>query len=77
MHIRCPICKREIKDAPDDLSSRPFCSPRCKTIDLGNWLSEAYRITSPLGPDDVDALDALDADALDADALTGGERKLN
>ena len=60
MHIRCPICKREIKDAPDDFPTRPFCSPRCKTIDLGNWLGEAYRITRPLGPDDVDALDGGD-----------------
>lgn len=69
MHIRCPICKREIKDAPDDFPTRPFCSARCKTIDLGNWLSEAYRITRPLGPDDVDALDE--------DDLIGGEREPN
>ena len=71
MHIRCPICKREIKDAPDDFPARPFCSARCKTIDLGNWLNEAYRITRPLGPDDVDSLDNLLMDE------TGGERKPN
>ena len=69
MHIRCPICKREIKDAPDDLPSRPFCSARCKTIDLGNWLSESYRITRPLGPDDLETLSE--------DDLTGGERDPN
>jgi endogenous inhibitor of DNA gyrase (YacG/DUF329 family) len=32
---------------------RPFCSARCKQIDLGNWLREKYRISSPLRPDDL------------------------
>ena len=54
MHIRCPICRKQIRDAPDDFAWRPFCSKRCQTIDLGNWLGEVYRITRPLGPDDVD-----------------------
>jgi hypothetical protein len=52
VHIRCPICQREIRDAPDDYPWRPFCCQRCKTIDLGNWLGEAYRITRPIGADD-------------------------
>jgi len=52
VHIRCPICQREIPGAPDDYPWRPFCSKRCKTIDLGNWLGEAYRITRPIGADD-------------------------
>jgi endogenous inhibitor of DNA gyrase (YacG/DUF329 family) len=39
---RCPQCEAEItvKDNP----FRPFCSQRCKMIDLGNWLGERYRI---------------------------------
>ena len=44
MRIDCPICKRVLADAPDDHGPRPFCSAQCKMIDLGNWLSEAYRI---------------------------------
>lgn len=44
MRIECPICKRVMVDAPDDFGPRPFCSTPCKMIDLGNWLSEAYRI---------------------------------
>ena len=44
MRIECPICKRVLVDAPDDFGPRPFCSTPCKMIDLGNWLSEAYRI---------------------------------
>ena len=44
MRIDCPICKRVLADAPENHGPRPFCSTRCKMIDLGNWLSEAYRI---------------------------------
>ncbi len=58
MRIDCPICKRVLADAPDDHGPRPFCSPRCKLIDLGNWLSEAYRI--PLSSRDEGAQDSDD-----------------
>lgn len=44
MRIDCPICKKTLEDAPDDHGPRPFCSTRCKMVDLGNWLNEAYRI---------------------------------
>lgn len=41
--VPCPCCGK-----PSPWSSanawRPFCSERCKTIDLGAWASEAYRI---------------------------------
>jgi endogenous inhibitor of DNA gyrase (YacG/DUF329 family) len=32
---------------PTDWPQFPFCSPRCKTIDLGRWLTEDYRIPAP------------------------------
>ena len=48
MRIVCPICKRVLADAPVDFPPRPFCSERCKVIDLGNWLDEKYRISSSL-----------------------------
>lgn len=45
----CPICKKAA--APRGANaSFPFCSPRCKTLDLGRWLSEDYRI--PVLPDE-------------------------
>jgi uncharacterized protein len=44
MRIDCPICHKVLEDAPDDHGPRPFCSTRCKMVDLGNWLNEAYRI---------------------------------
>jgi endogenous inhibitor of DNA gyrase (YacG/DUF329 family) len=51
--LRCPICKTE-RDVPSDFVARPFCSLRCKQVDLGNWLSGAYRISRPLCPEDLD-----------------------
>lgn len=44
MRICCPICQKVLEDAPADFGPRPFCSTRCKMVDLGNWLNEAYRI---------------------------------
>ena len=53
MRITCPICQKVLENAPDDFGPRPFCSERCKLIDLGNWLGEKYRISSPLDPEDI------------------------
>ena len=42
--MRCPICQKPV--SPDD-PEMPFCSERCRLIDLGNWASEKYVISSP------------------------------
>jgi endogenous inhibitor of DNA gyrase (YacG/DUF329 family) len=42
MTMRCPTCKREAVNPGSPY--RPFCSERCRLIDLDNWLSERYRI---------------------------------
>jgi endogenous inhibitor of DNA gyrase (YacG/DUF329 family) len=52
VRIVCPLCKRVIADAPADFGPRPFCSARCKLADLNNWLTESYRISSPLAVSD-------------------------
>ena len=55
VRITCPICKTVLENAADDHEARPFCSARCKLVDLGNWLNESYRIPTserPEGPDD-------------------------
>jgi endogenous inhibitor of DNA gyrase (YacG/DUF329 family) len=44
MTVKCPICKKEVKREDPEF---PFCSARCRTIDLGNWASEKYVISSP------------------------------
>ncbi len=39
---RCPICKKPVDFSKSPF--RPFCSKRCKMIDLGSWFKEDYRI---------------------------------
>jgi endogenous inhibitor of DNA gyrase (YacG/DUF329 family) len=42
MKIICPVCKKIT--TWEENPWRPFCSERCKLIDLGKWASEEYRI---------------------------------
>jgi uncharacterized protein len=44
LKLRCPICKKIVKNTDPDF---PFCSDRCRLIDLGKWASGAYVISSP------------------------------
>jgi endogenous inhibitor of DNA gyrase (YacG/DUF329 family) len=45
---RCPQCGGEAEKRENPF--RPFCSERCKLIDLGNWLGERYRIPGAAEP---------------------------
>jgi endogenous inhibitor of DNA gyrase (YacG/DUF329 family) len=43
--LTCPICERQVEGKDRSaLPYFPFCSARCKTIDLGRWLDERYRM---------------------------------
>ncbi len=46
---RCPICQK-----PSMADYRPFCSARCKTIDLGRWLGGEYRVPTEEEPEEGD-----------------------
>ncbi len=47
----CPTCKKGI-EYTDEYPFRPFCSERCKLIDLGEWAAEGHKIKgSPLYED--------------------------
>jgi hypothetical protein len=52
--VRCPICKTEV---PLDSPEMPFCSDRCRIIDLGNWASEKYTIPSSGRSDEMEELE--------------------
>lgn len=55
--VRCPQCGKPAEWTPEN-RFRPFCSERCKLIDLGAWAAEAYRVPvveDPGDPDDDDA----------------------
>lgn len=58
--VPCPRCGAPVEWSPAS-RWRPFCSERCKLIDLGAWASEAYRIPAePADPDDPEAARARD-----------------
>ncbi|HRO57838.1 MAG TPA: DNA gyrase inhibitor YacG [Burkholderiaceae bacterium] len=42
--VDCPTCGRKVPFTPES-RWRPFCSERCKSVDLGAWASERYRIS--------------------------------
>lgn len=44
LRVKCPICRKVTEWYNNPY--RPFCSERCKLIDLGRWASEEYRIKS-------------------------------
>jgi len=48
--IKCPICRKETTLTGNPF--RPFCSERCKMIDLGTWASEGYRVPGEKLPSD-------------------------
>ena len=53
--MRCPICKKQVPDAAPNAPlppNFPFCSDRCKLIDLGRWLDGKYQV--PLSDRDAD-----------------------
>ena len=47
---RCPTCRRELEWDPAN-RWRPFCSERCKLIDLGAWFKEAHALPGEPAPD--------------------------
>jgi hypothetical protein len=46
MTYRCPICKATTDSAEN--TDFPFCSERCRMMDLGNWASEKYVVSDPV-----------------------------
>jgi hypothetical protein len=55
--LRCPSCGMLVHAKDEDF---PFCSDRCRKIDLGKWASGAYKISSPvLDPEVLEDLGAF------------------
>jgi endogenous inhibitor of DNA gyrase (YacG/DUF329 family) len=49
--VTCPRCGTPVEWTPE-APFRPFCSERCKLIDLGAWAAESYRV--PVDPKEQD-----------------------
>ncbi len=61
--VKCPTCQKTVEWAPSS-KFKPFCSERCKLIDLGDWASEKNAI--PVKPElDHEMLDELGYDEAD------------
>jgi endogenous inhibitor of DNA gyrase (YacG/DUF329 family) len=58
MKHRCPICHKTFKHPEQGQSEKadffPFCSQRCKLIDLGSWLDARYKVVSSLQSEELD-----------------------
>jgi endogenous inhibitor of DNA gyrase (YacG/DUF329 family) len=50
--VRCPACGGDSVYAPSN-PYRPFCSERCKNLDLGAWASESFRVPDETPPDEL------------------------
>ena len=53
--VPCPTCSRPALFSPEN-PWRPFCSERCRGVDLGAWANEQYRVASPPVQEDDDDL---------------------
>ena len=42
--VQCPICEDPMPGSPVEYPEFPFCSKRCRVIDLGRWLREDYKV---------------------------------
>lgn len=54
----CPICGAEVKPRAENRAF-PFCTDRCKTVDLGKWMNEEYRVPAEDSSDDEDPADEI------------------
>lgn len=45
--VNCPTCDKKVQWQSEN-QYRPFCSERCKLIDLGDWADESHKISQPL-----------------------------
>ena len=75
--VRCPQCGTVAEYKPDN-PSRPFCSERCKLIDLGAWAEERYAIPGAVvSPDAEGLIPGGEGDADDRDLSSASDRRLN
>jgi endogenous inhibitor of DNA gyrase (YacG/DUF329 family) len=51
--VRCPACGKQAAYGAQN-PARPFCSMRCRSVDLGAWASESYRVATTRSPTEED-----------------------
>ncbi len=68
--LRCPTCRTPVSAESEDA---PFCSDRCRLIDLGKWAAGEYKISSPIL--DPDLLEELEHAQQQNNPFGGEQRK--
>jgi endogenous inhibitor of DNA gyrase (YacG/DUF329 family) len=66
MNYKCPLCKKATDSDRD--ADFPFCSERCRLLDLGAWSAEKYVVSDPI-------FDEQEIPEADSRALHEGEQK--
>jgi endogenous inhibitor of DNA gyrase (YacG/DUF329 family) len=67
--LRCPSCRAIVKPSDENY---PFCSDRCRLIDLGKWASGGYVISTPItDPEMLENLAEKQAEKKPPDDTTG------
>jgi len=56
-HVRCPTCKKTGDWFATPFG--PFCSRRCRLVDLGKWFSEEHVVSEPLRPEHFEKFEEL------------------
>jgi endogenous inhibitor of DNA gyrase (YacG/DUF329 family) len=56
--MRCPVCNTAFE--PHETTAMPFCSQRCRSIDLGRWLDESYSLPDVPDPEDDETPEDLE-----------------
>lgn len=67
---KCPTCNKPVQW--QDNPFRPFCSERCKLVDLGKWVSEEYRVPGRAVPSELSGEDE-DRGNTDTERNSSGE----
>ena len=68
--ILCPTCKKPVEPTTEDF---PFCSDRCRLLDLGKWASGDYKVSSPIL--DPELLEEVEQAQFDAERRREGRDK--
>ncbi len=77
MKVKCPTCGQEIEYSSAN-PWRPFCSERCKLIDLGEWASDGYVIEGDPGSADrmtPEELESVARHTVELEERKGGRRR--
>ncbi len=63
LEIKCPHCQKKFNYYSSKF--RPFCTERCKMIDMGHWWNESYTVPIPQSPDNSPQIDEFEIDEHD------------